>query len=184
MKFENKGKWIKQINESIHRKNEDVKPLLIPIEPAEQRKKDDALTRDLCRWSNTIQGKDFKWIARQQYTGVNCSIDRKDIKKYGEPCISAFVRLDLPSYHMTGDKNYIQLELGLDRYAPSDKDCDKELKNTFVSTKADLRNLGFTDIKEVRSYGEDWLDGYMYFNTAEECINKWKKLAPIIVKGK
>lgn len=159
-------------------------PLLVPIEPTEQRKQDRTLVKDLFRWSDKIEGTEFKWDAREQYTGVNCFTERKDESKYGRPCISAFIRLDLPSYHMDDDKNYIRLELGLDRYAPSDKELEKQLKNKFVSTKEDLQNLGFTEIKESRSGGEDWLDGYMYFDSAEECISKWKELAPIIINGK
>ena len=159
-------------------------PLLVPIEPTEQRKQDRALVKDLFRWSDKIEGTEFKWNAREQYTGVNCFAERKDEGKYGRPCISAYIRLDLPSYHMEDDKNSIRLELGLDRYAPRDKELEKQLKNKFVSTKEDLQNLGFTEIKESRSGGEDWIDGYMYFNSAEECISKWKELAPIIIKGK
>ena len=159
-------------------------PLLIPVEPEEQRKQDRELVKDLFRWTDKIEGTEFKWDAREQYTGVNCFTERKDESKYGSPCISAFIRFDLPSYHMDDDKNYIRLELGLDRYAPRDKELEKQLKDNFVSTKEDLQNLGFTEIKESRSGGEDWIDGYMYFDSVEECISKWKELAPIIISGK
>ena len=177
------GKTYEGLNEKVPTYSEGG-PLLVPIEPTEQRKQDRELVKDLFRWSDKIEGTEFKWDAREQYTGVNCFIERKNDSIYGRPCISAYIRLDLPSYHMEDDKNYIQLELGLDRYAPRDKELEKQLKNKFVSTKEDLQNLGFTEIKESRSGGEDWLDGYMYFNTPEECISKWKELAPIIIEEK
>jgi hypothetical protein len=177
------GKAYEGLNEKVPTYAEGG-PLLVPIEPSEQEKQDRALVKDLFRWTDKIEGKDFKWNAREQSFGLNCFMERKDPSKYGEPCISAFLRLDLPSNHMYFDKNYIRLELGLDRYAPSDKELETELKNTFISTKEDLQSLGFTEIKESRSYRENWLDGYMYFDTVDECINKWKELAPIIIKGK
>ena len=181
------GDYIKTYSNVYKSLNEKVPtyaeggPLLVPIEPTEQRKQDRALVKDLFEWSNKIEGKDFKWNVREQSFGLNCFIERKDLNKYGEPCISAFLRLDLPSNHMYFDKNYIQVELGLDRYAPSDKELERKLKNDFVSTKEDLQNLGFTEIKESRSYGENWLYGYMYFDTIEECINKWKELLPVLI---
>lgn len=157
-------------------------PILIPIEPTEQEKQDDALVRDLFKWSQKIEGKDFKWHVWEENSGLNCSMERKYIGKYGEPCISAFLRLDLPSRYFS--KNYIEVGLGLDRYAPRDKELSTELKNTFIYTKEDLQNLGFTEIREARSGGEDWITGYIYFDSVEECISKWKELLPIIIKGK
>lgn len=174
---------LESLNEKVPTYSEGG-PLLVPIEPTEQRKQDRALVKDLFRWSDKIEGTEFKWHAREQNVGVHCFTERKARGKYGEPCISAHISLDLPSYHMEGDKNSIRLELGLDRYAPRDKEREKQLKNTFISTKEDLRNLGCTEITEVRSLGEDWINGYMYFNSVEECISKWKELAPIIIKGK